>query len=111
MRKWAHFLTGSADIFAEIKWGRHTAIVPEQETTPSAAQTEVSTVRSHTNPLQISKIQANSLLVCLVAAVMAAMMAALPAAEAQDTATVSGGYQHSCVVAADATAKGERDDD
>ncbi|CAM9143593.1 unnamed protein product, partial [Ectocarpus sp. 6 AP-2014] len=48
---------------------------------------------------------ANSLLVCLVAAVLAAVMAALPAAEARDTATMSGGYQHSCVVTADATVK------
>ncbi|CAM9758764.1 unnamed protein product [Ectocarpus fasciculatus] len=50
---------------------------------------------------RLSTAMASSLLVGLTVA----MMAALPAAKARDTATMSGGYQHSCVVTADATVK------
>ncbi|CAB1099969.1 unnamed protein product [Ectocarpus sp. CCAP 1310/34] len=36
---------------------RHTPIVPERGTTPSAGQTEASITSSCTNPLQVFKIQ------------------------------------------------------
>lgn len=75
---------------------RHAGVPPPNSETSTAAVP----VRRRLRTAMV-----NSLLVCLVAAVLAAVMAALPAAEARDTATMSGGYQHSCVVTADATVK------
>lgn len=75
--------------------GRHAAVPPPNSEARTAAAVAVRR--------RLSTAMAKSFLTCCLVA--AAMMAALPASEARDTATMSAGYQHSCVVTADATVK------